>query len=166
MIEFTTIVDRISNLRTFIIVVPVEAVEQFDQSTDTRFWCTIEGSLRYQCGLMNYKGGQRYFAITSDKLKALDLEVGCSVHVTLEKDESEYGMPFPVELEVLLDQDQEGKRRFDGLTIGKRRNIIYFINQAKREQTRIDRAILLIGHLKQIPEGKEDMRQIMKGPGA
>lgn len=61
-------------------------------------------------------------------------------------------MPMPEELEALLEQDELGKIRFDKLTKGKQRNMIYYVSQPKSEQVRIDRAITLIEKLKIEPE--------------
>jgi uncharacterized protein YdeI (YjbR/CyaY-like superfamily) len=94
-------------------------------------------------------------------LKELGLTIGDWVEVSLNPDNSKYGMPVPEELEELLHQDPEGERRFEMLTPGRQRYIIHYINQVKSSQLRIDRALLLIGNLKKLPEGKEDFRGML-----
>ena len=77
------------------------------------------------------------------------------VHLT--KDDSEFGLPFPVELEEVLAQDKAGKEYFDKLTPGKQRNIIYAAGQVKNPDLRIQRAMVLIEHLKK-NKGKIDFK--------
>ena len=84
--------------------------------------------------------------------------------VELVPDESEFGMPVPEELDELFAQDEEGFRRFCGLSPGKQRNIIHFVSSVKNSQSRIDRALKLINNLKLLPEGKEKVSEIFKGP--
>ena len=84
-----------------------------------------------------------------------------TVTISLKKDESEYGMPLSEELKELLEQDDEGMRRFKMLTPGKQRYIIHYVNTVKNSQLRIDRAIMLISNLKKTKEGKESFRAML-----
>ena len=105
--------------------------------------------------------GSGYISINSKRLKQLALHAGSEVWVKLQKDESKYGMEVPEELEELLQQDHEGKRRFEGLTPGRQRYIIHYVAGVKSSQLRIDRAILLIENLKKLPVGKESFREML-----
>jgi uncharacterized protein YdeI (YjbR/CyaY-like superfamily) len=94
-------------------------------------------------------------------MKKLKVQEGDTVSVSLAKDESKYGMSLPVEMIEILKQDKEAKRRFDMLTPGKQRYIIFYVAGVKTPQLRIDRAMLLLGNLKNLPEGKEEFRAML-----
>jgi hypothetical protein len=53
-------------------------------------------------------------------------------------------VPFPEELKELLAQDELGNKFFHQLTPGKQRNIIFYVNQVKNADLRIQRAMIFI----------------------
>jgi uncharacterized protein YdeI (YjbR/CyaY-like superfamily) len=89
----------------------------------------------------------------------LKLKEGSTIRVHLEKDKSEFGLPFPAELEEVLAQDMAGKDYFFKLTPGRQRNIIYGVSQVKNTDLRIRRAMIMVEHLKK-NKGKIDFRQL------
>jgi uncharacterized protein YdeI (YjbR/CyaY-like superfamily) len=91
----------------------------------------------------------------------LKLKEGSSVIVVLKKDNSTYGLPFPEELKEVLNQDKEGNKLFHQLTPGKQRNIIYGVSQLKNTDGRIQRALIMIDHLKR-NEGKIDFKKLFQ----
>jgi uncharacterized protein YdeI (YjbR/CyaY-like superfamily) len=50
------------------------------------------------------------------------------IPVRIERDHSEFGHEVPEELQVLLDQDEEGNAFFRALTPGKQRSLIYLVS--------------------------------------
>ena len=141
--------------------VPPDIIKKLGGTFKMRLHCTINAKLTYQGGLVALGNGSGYVSINMTRLKKLGLKFKDEVTVSLVKDESEYGMVVPEELNELLNQDEEGFRRFKKLTIGKQRYIIYYVNSVKNSQKRIDRAIFLITNLKKTKEGKESFRQIL-----
>ncbi|MBC5994715.1 YdeI/OmpD-associated family protein [Pontibacter cellulosilyticus] len=141
--------------------VPQEVVQQLGGKYNVRLLCTVNDSLTFQGGIVALGNGSGYISINSKRLKQLALQAGSEVWVKLEKDESKYGMEVPEELEELLQQDAEGKKRFDGLTPGRQRYIIHYVAGVKTSQLRIERAILLIENLKKLPVGKESFREML-----
>ncbi|MCX6296151.1 MAG: YdeI/OmpD-associated family protein, partial [Bacteroidetes bacterium] len=105
--------------------------------------------------------GNGYISINASRLKKLGLKFKDEVLVSLKKDESEFGMEVSEELKELLEQDEEGLRRFNMLTPGKQRYIIHYVNTVKSSQLRINRAIMLITNLKKTKEGKESFREML-----
>jgi uncharacterized protein YdeI (YjbR/CyaY-like superfamily) len=81
------------------------------------------------------------------------------VSVLLKKDESEYGLPMPEELQELLLQDEEGDRLFHALTIGKQRTLLYIVGSVKDTGKRISRALAIVNHLK-ATGGKIDYKKL------
>lgn len=141
--------------------VPPDIIDALGGKFKMRLLCTVNNKLTFQGGLVALGNGSGYISINMQRLKKLGLKFKDEISVSLKKDESEYGMPLSDELKELLDQDQEGMRRFKMLTPGKQRYIIHYVNTVKNSQLRIDRAILLISNLKKTKEGKESFRAML-----
>lgn len=160
-IKFQTRIDRLDKLKLNYLEIPAKIVKEMGGTFKIRLMCSVNETESFHGGLVALGEGKGYITINNRRMKELGLSVGDWVEVSLSPDESKYGMPVPVELEELLRQDPDGERRFEMLTPGKQRYIIHYINQVKSSQLRIDRALLLIGNLKKLPEGKEDFRQML-----
>jgi transcription termination factor Rho len=143
------------------IYVPESMVEILGGLKGGRLVCTLNKKVSFQCGLMSLSNGDAYITINKTRMKQLKLQTGDQVHVQFKKDESEYGMDMCEELQELLLQDIEGKARFDALSPGMQRYIIYYVGQVKSPALRLNRSILLIGNLKELPPGKETFKAIL-----
>jgi hypothetical protein len=126
-----------------------------------RFIIKINDSESWQAGVVALGNGKGYITVKTAFLKKHRLQLGDIVDVHLEKDESEFGMEFSAELKEVLFQDPEGERRFNLLPKGKQRYIIYYVNQVKSSQKRVERSLLLIGNLKRTQVGKEEFRFLL-----
>jgi hypothetical protein len=143
------------------IEIPYDVVQHLGGKFNVRLVCSINKKLKFQGGIVALGNGNGYISINNKRLKQLGVAFGDTVSVSLKKDESEFGMPVPEELQELLKQDDEAKRRFDLLSKGKQRYIIYYVSQVKNSQLRIERALLLLTNLKKSKEGKESFRQML-----
>lgn len=101
-----------------------------------------------QCALMKTSDGDYYIFLQSDIRKKEKVVLGDEITVFLEKDDSEFGFDMPEELEVVLEQDSDGKEKFLRLLPGVQRNIIYYIMTGKLEETRIQRSLIMIERVK------------------
>ena len=130
------------------LTVPREKVAQFGfKGNLRRVICTLNGTQTFQCSLFPNKGD--YLITLNKKLRdKFGLEVGDTVAVELEKDESLYGMPMPDEFAEVLRQDAEGKRLFNKLTPGNQRLILKLIVMVSDVDKRIHRSLLAMDHLK------------------
>ncbi len=126
-----------------------------------RLICTVNGQLSFQCGLVSLGNGDAYISINQKRMKQLGLEIGDTVDLKLEKDNSEYGIEVPEELTELFAQDKEGFERFKALPAGKQRYILNYVSMVKDTQKRIDRSVLLITNLKKCKPGKESFREML-----
>lgn len=138
-----------------------EVAHEIITDDSRRFVCTINDSLTWQCGLVSLGQGDYYVTISKARMKTAGLKNGDTVQVHLITDVSEYGMEMPEELSELLVQDEEGNRRFHALSKGFQRYIIHYVGMAKSPVKRLERALLLIGNLKLLPQGKETFRQML-----
>ncbi|MFD2247718.1 YdeI/OmpD-associated family protein [Pontibacter ruber] len=162
LITYKTPIRRLQHLvNMHYLEVPAEVVQQLGGKFNVRLLCTVNSALTFQCGLVALGSGSGYISLNAKRMKELGVRVGEQVQVNLRKDESRYGMEMPAELAELLEQDEEGKRRFGTLTPGRQRYIIHYVASVKSSQLRIDRAILLIENLKMLPAGKESFRGML-----
>lgn len=157
---FTSVLEDFnSRLWSFHITVPEAVGRTFVQGSDRRVVCTLNGAESFQCALMP-KGDGNFFININKKLRdKLQLKLGMQVEVSLEKDDSPYGLPMPEEFQELLLLDEEGNRLFHALTPGKQRNLLYIIGSAKSSDKRIARALAIVDHLK-AQGGKIDFKQL------
>jgi hypothetical protein len=127
----------------------------------TRLICKINQQAGFPCAVMPHGNGSNYIMLSKEKFKKFKLNYDDVYRIELLKDESEYGMPMPEELEEVLKQDPEGKARFNLLSPGKQRNIIYYTSKIKSQNLRVERAWLYINNLKKEVKGKERVPYIL-----
>ncbi len=155
----TTLEDFESNLWRFHLIVPDTAAQALNEGNNKRVICRIEDADPYPAALMKTK--TYWFILVNKKLKEkLLLNVGQKITVHLEKDHSQYGHEMPEELQVLLEQEEEANNYFKQLTPGKQRSLIYLVNQVKNSNSRLNRSLGIVSHLKEA-NGKLDFRALM-----
>lgn len=160
-INFKTRIYKLEHLSGHYIDVPAAIVKKAGGIGKPRFVCTVDKVMTWKCGLVAHKAGGAYILLNKKQMQMGKFNVGQPVNVSLQKDESKYGMDVPAELKEVFAQDKIGKERFDKLVPGKRRYIIYYVNQVKSSDLRIERAVRLISNLKKLPPGKETFPGIL-----
>lgn len=163
----TSRIEKLEKLKLFHLTVHKDVLQSFHKPEDKgsvfnqRFIVRVNDQIEWSGGTVSLGEDQAYITISSSRMKELGVNEGDIVEYTLTRDDSEYGMPVPVEFETVLDQDPEGKRRFEILSKGKRRNIIYLVNQFKTSDKRIEKSLFFIENLKRCPEDKFSMRAVL-----
>lgn len=137
------------------------ASDQDKSIYNQRFIVTINGKETWRGGTVSLGDHSAYITFSGERMKALGVVEGDSVDVTLKKDTSKYGFDVPEEFTELLNQDSEARRRFDNLTMGLQRAIIYRIIQYKSSEKRIEKSIFFLENLKRSIEGETNMRHII-----
>jgi hypothetical protein len=160
MIHFKTRVRKLEHLSGYYLDVPATIVKKLGGVTKARWICKV-GGVSWQCGLVAHKKGGAYILLNQKLMKQTQLREGSSAEVQLTPDKSKFGMTVPQELSALFAQDKEGKERFEALAPGKRRYIIYYVNQVKTPALRVERAVRCIANLKALPRGKESFAGIL-----
>jgi hypothetical protein len=153
-----------SNLWGHHFSVPTEIAEGFVVGNDKRVVCTIHSlvigipDVEIQCALLKFK---ETWCILLNKKNRDKLRVGIDdeIEVELQKDTSEFGMEMPEELEVLLIQDEDGNDIFQKLTKGKQRTLIHIVGKVKNTNSRLNKALAIMQHLKE-SEGKLDFKRL------
>lgn len=118
-----------------------------EKCPDKRVVCTLDKQLQFHCALMP-KGSFHYILLNQELVKKNKLTIGQKLLVSLEKDNSRYGVPISEEMEEVLHSDPQGSDLFHLLTPGKQRSLIYMINKFKSSQLKIERSFVILDHLK------------------
>lgn len=128
----------------FYLKIEAEVINQFKNKRQTRFICTLEKSLTFQCGL-NHLGDGNFFIILSNKnLQIISKKLGDKIKFELNEDPNPLGVEMPEVLEAILEQDETIKTIFESLTLGKKRNVIHQINKIKDIDKQIQKSIKVI----------------------
>ncbi len=128
----------------FYLKIDAEIIHQFQNKRHTRFICTLDNTITFQCGL-NHLGDGNFFIILSAKnLSAVGKTLGDNISFELREDPNPLGVEIPEVLEAILAQDEVMKAIFEGLTLGKRRGIIHSVNKIKDIDKQIQKTIQLI----------------------
>lgn len=166
-ISFKSRIERLENLKLNYISVSETQLLQFKKDSDhgsvynQRFIVTVNGNITWRGGSVSLGNNKAYITISTARMKKIDVALGDTVTVELEKDDSKYGFDVPEEFEEVLNQDLAAKKRFESLTLGKQRAIIYIVIQLKSSQKRIEKSLFFMENLKKAPDGQVTMRHVL-----
>jgi len=147
------------NLWHFHFKVPATVANLYIDKNSKRVICKLNNLLDFQCALMPDGNGNYFINVNKSIRDKLGLKQGDSLHYALQKDESEFGLPVPPELEELFLVDPEGKEIFDSLTPGKKRTLLYIAASPKNSDIRLKKSLCIINHLK-YTSGKINYKQL------
>ncbi len=140
------------------IPVPDGIASQMMDDRHRRVLIWLDGHGPFHMALMRSKVSW-YVLINQEIRHKFHLEEGKEILVRIERDESEFGQDTPEELQVLLDQDEEGNKYFRSLTAGKQRSLVYLVTKVKNPESRMKKSLAIMLHLK-LAKGKLDFKQL------
>ena len=141
------------------VIAPSEIMNEIRKMENQRFIITINNAISYPGTPVPIDKGSYLVLINKARAKKLKLQVGDQVQVSFAHDESEYGMPMPEEMAMVLSEDPEGEAFLKGLTPGKIRSLIYLVSKVKNPDKRIEKAVVILEHLR-ANKGKLDMKML------
>lgn len=148
-LQFTTEVEYTGrNFAGPIILLPYDESQAFIEAYGKRIILRGPDAKPIHRALQLRKDGYALVMVNQQVLKAWGYHPGDVVQVTIEKDESEFGMAFPEEFQVVLEQDPEAEEAFRARKPGKQRGVLHYIDSGKSEETRIKRALEMAERLK------------------
>lgn len=160
MVTFKSFVSNFnSKLWGHHIIVPQSITEHFIDGDNRRVIVKINGSAKLRSALMPINKVESFILINKEVRTKLGLSQGDEVTIEIEKDHSEFGMDVPEELSVLLDQEPEANNFFEELTPGKQRSLIYIVSKVKNTNSRLNKALAIVHHLKEV-NGKLDFKML------
>ena len=148
-IHKSSIEDFKTDLWHFHFKVPQDIAREFIDGNNRRVICTLNKVKKFPCALMPSGEEGCFINVNKEIRKELGLREGDAIEYSLEKDESEYGLPMPEELGELLKIDNEANDFFHALTPGKQRNLIYIVGKPKLSATRMHKALGITEFLKE-----------------
>lgn len=128
----------------FYLKIDTEIVETYENKRLTRFICTLEGQIEFRCGLNHLGDGNFFIILSASNLKKIGKGLNDEVSFELREDPNPLGVEMPEVLQVLLAQDKLIKAKFEKLSMGKRRHIIYSIKKIKDIDRQVSKAIEMI----------------------
>jgi hypothetical protein len=128
------------------LIVPEEVVEALGGKKVKRVMGTLNGH-PIRRGLQHLRTGERYLQISKALRKQLGLAASSEVAVTLAADPDPNFVDMPEELTEGLAEWPEADEAFRRLTPGRQRNLVHYIEQAKRPETRAQRVVNLLHQL-------------------
>ncbi|OAV44361.1 DUF1905 domain-containing protein [Lewinella sp. 4G2] len=94
-------------------------------------------------------GNGNYFILISKEIqKEHRVDDGEEIEITLRPDDSKYGMPLPEEVSELWAMDEEARRVFHLLTLGRQRSMLYLMGKPKGAATRVKKTVQIHEYLK------------------
>ena len=101
-------------------------------------------------------GDGNFFVILSSKnLKTIAKNSGDTIQFELKEDSDPLGVKLPEVLEVLLEQEEDFKTRFNQLSLGKKRSVIYAVSKIKDVDKQIVNARKLVVDVQKPRKRKE-----------
>jgi hypothetical protein len=166
MIEFETDIQAIDYLNYWFVEITPDILAQLPGRKEKgdfnqRLLITLDNKVQWQAGILALGEGSGLITVQKDRLKKIGKTLGDSVIVQLQKDESEFGVPVPEEIQEYWIQVPESKDRFDTLTPGMKRYILNHISTAKSPEKRLERTHFLMSNLLLAPQGKETFRFLL-----
>ncbi|WP_339879398.1 YdeI/OmpD-associated family protein [uncultured Algoriphagus sp.] len=140
------------------IPIPEDISSKMMDDTHRRVLVWIKDEGPFHMALMKAKD-YWYVLVNQELRNRFKLDEKNSFAVKIDRDHSEYGHEMPEELQVLMDQDEEGARYFKTLTRGKQRMMVYTVTKVKNPESRMKKALAIIHHLKLV-KGKLDYKQL------
>ncbi|MEM1312457.1 MAG: DUF1905 domain-containing protein [Patescibacteria group bacterium] len=114
----------------YYLMIAKDVVDKYPSKRHTGFICTLEKSLRFQCGLNHLGDGNYFIIISKNNLELVNKKLGDKIYFELEEDPDPLGVPIPEVLKSLF-EDQDLKNTFDSLTLGKKRHVIHTVSRIK-----------------------------------
>ena len=128
----------------FYFKIPATLVESFENKRFTRFICTMDGKTEFRCGLNHLGDGNFFIIVSASNLKKIGKALNDKVTFELKEDPNPLGVEMPEVMQVLLDQDEHVKSKFEKLSMGKKRHIIHTIKKIKDIDKQVHKALELI----------------------
>ena len=144
------------------LILPEEVVRPFLDGGHKRVLAKArfkEREISFHAALQTDKNGLYRMTFGKKLQKELGVFTNDYFELQLFEDKSKYGVEMPEEFHAVLQSDPEAFERFEDLTPGRQRSLIYTILRFKNSQTRIDKALIISENLKR---GITDLKIILK----
>ena len=139
--------------------VPQDICKYYSDKSIKRFVARINDGNQFPCAILSAGEEGKYLIVSNELKKKNNLSIGDELTVTLEPDNSKYGMPLPLEMEEMLMQEPQFEFYFESLTPGKQRALIHLVAKLKSENKRVEKALIISRYLIEV-QGKLDFKEL------
>ncbi len=140
------------------IPIPEAAAATLLKRFGKRVVCTIN-KVDIHCAVMGNATKGFYIGAGKSTRQKIKAETNDPLLLEFKKGDTKHQALVSEELQEVLSTDPEGQERFDALTPGRQRSIIFHVGKAKQSDTRINRILKIVENLKL---GKKDLRELIK----
>lgn len=145
--SFATRITKIeAKFQSYILIIPQDIIESINAKGRVRVEGTINGA-PFALAIQNLKTGEKYFSMSAALRRAAKVQLSVPVEVEFHLVDPNK-LDIPEELTAVLEEDPEGKAIFDEMTIGTKRGLVHYIISVKNVDSRIKRALEIIGKAK------------------
>lgn len=128
-----------SGMRFHYLPLPVDLAAALRDAGVKRLLCSLNGhSVRR--AVQGRADGEQYLVVGIPLLREIGAALGDIVEVTIEPDPDPNHVDVGEEFEAALEDDEQAAARFYAMPTGQRRSLAYYVNSAKRPETRVKRA--------------------------
>ncbi|GMQ83024.1 MAG: hypothetical protein BMS9Abin05_2496 [Rhodothermia bacterium] len=120
--------------------IPMEMAEALKEAGVRRVLATLNAHTLSR-GIQSRKDGEKYLMLGRTILRDVGVKFGDIVTVTIIPDPEPDKIQLCDEFAATLEQDEEAAIRFATLVPSHRRGLNYYVDSAKREDTRVKRAL-------------------------
>jgi Domain of unknown function (DUF1905)/Bacteriocin-protection, YdeI or OmpD-Associated len=125
---------------------PFDAVTAFGKKGQVRVQGTIDGQA-YRSTAMPHGDGRHYLVVNRTIRDAAGADVGSTVHVVMEVDSAKRTVTVPADFTRALAANPAAKKEFKGFPYPHQKEMVEWIRDAKRAETRKRRIALAIERL-------------------
>lgn len=152
---FRVVLEKVQSTPPWVIArLPFDPKKAWPEWSNRRVRGTLKG-IEFQTTLLSTKGQGYWFVVFKKMLTAARAKAGDRVEVCIEPDLEGHLYAEPKELTAILRQDKDLRKGFNGMTPSTRRWFAMWIDQAKRAETRTERAERVAEMVMQVMEGEE-----------
>ncbi|MFY7653295.1 MAG: YdeI/OmpD-associated family protein [Chitinophagaceae bacterium] len=128
--------------------VPEKVFLAFNVNNGYRVLCTLNDKVTFHAAINRLKDAY-YIYVNRTLAKELSINIGSTIQVSLEPDETIWQFSMPEVLEEALNLDTAAKNIFDKLTPGNKRSIMHWVSQPKTIQNQVNRAVFVTNCISQ-----------------
>jgi len=146
--EFETVLKRSEGgMKFHYFDFPFDVHKEFGKKGSVRVWATVNG-VKFDRALIPNGHGTHHVIMGKQLRKKAGIRLGDVLEVHVQLNPEPHELNIPEELEAVFELEPIVKERFETkLSPSTKRNICYWIDSAKREETRAKRAIEMMNRL-------------------
>ena len=144
--EFTTVIIKNDQLDSGYIEFPYDTEKEFGKKGQVKVKVWFDGFL-YRGSLVKMGYPCHIVGINKEIRKTINKNPGDSVSVIIEQDTEERTVTIPNDLQDLLNQHKEARSKFEKCSYSHKKEWVMWLNDAKKEDTRLKRLQKIIDKL-------------------